>query len=51
MEKKVKTLGLAAPQIGILQRFFIMPKNINFGGINIQVLKSVVRNFKVYINP
>jgi len=44
-------LGLAAPQIGVLQRFFIIPKSINYAGISIQKLKSVVRNFTVYINP
>jgi len=51
MEKKVRTLGLAAPQIGVLQRFFIMPKSLNLNGMSLQVLRSAVRSFKVFINP
>lgn len=51
LTKNIKTLGLAAPQIGVLQRFFIIPRSINYAGVSIQVLKSFVRNFTIYINP
>lgn len=51
MLKGVKTLGLAAPQIGVLQRFFLMPSSLNIQHIPLHQLKSAVRNFNVYINP
>lgn len=33
--KKIRTLGLAAPQIGVLQRFFIMPRSINYPDVKV----------------
>ena len=51
-EHRVYTLGLAAPQIGVNKRFFVMPKNFNYGSCtNFSAMKFLVRNFNVYINP
>ncbi len=51
-EHRVYCLGLAAPQIGVNKRFFVMPKNFNYGSSsNFSAMKFLVRNFNVYINP
>lgn len=48
----VRTMGLAAPQVGILKRFFIMPANWKFILQHYrQPSASVLRKFDVFINP
>ena len=43
---------MAAPQIGVLKRFIIMPKYYHYGKItDFSRLKHIIRDFNVYINP
>lgn len=45
-------LGLAAPQAGLLNRFFIVPRNLSYAKYDSpRIAQSMVRNFEVFINP
>lgn len=49
---EVRTLGLAAPQVGILKRFFVMPSNWELiRSHHRMVPPSMLRKFDVFINP
>jgi len=48
----VRTLGLSAPQVGILKRIFIVPSNWQtIRSYHRLVPSSMLRKFDVYINP
>jgi peptide deformylase len=47
----VRTLGLSAPQVGILKRIFIMPANWEAIRHSERLSKSILRKFDVFINP
>jgi peptide deformylase len=47
------TLALSAPQVGILQRFFVVPQNFGYTKFERSpaVMRSMMRNVSVIINP
>ena len=49
---KFITVGMAAPQVGILQRFFIVPTSLAFTRYSsLAAQKAAVKSFNVIINP
>jgi|JI6StandDraft_1071083.scaffolds.fasta_scaffold05810_1 peptide deformylase len=49
---KVRTLGISAPQVGILKRIFIMPSNWEIIRSSHRLVPpSMLRKFDVFINP
>lgn len=47
------TVGMAAPQVGIDQRFFIMPSTLDYlkHGKSPTTMRALLRSFEVFINP